>query len=217
MINALAYPREITIASTPIKYSSSNNRLISQHELSGSSGSSKTSKPSPMSAFTCSPTHILVTGNVCAQANKKNYHVNHAYNFASSGEDSSSLGKETTHSSQQELVRKAVNGNGRGLVSVRRESFQRHIPQSMERQLAKNLQSIKIPSISMTVDQNGGGVKAAGLRRNNELRDSSQQSRYTDTDSTSVPSQFECSLRDEDAWLPILNIAEEQVNQSILD
>lgn len=77
----------------------------------------------------------------------------------------------------------------------RRESAQ-HIPQSFERQMAKNFQNLTTnssPTDSYSLDTS--------------IETSNQNSKYTD--STSICTDH--SLKDEDAWLPILNIAEEEV------
>jgi hypothetical protein len=138
--------------------------------------------------------------------------VNHAYNFS----DDSTLDSSTRNLIHTSLLN---SSNGTGVVTVKRESFQQHLPYSMEKQLAKNLQNIRIiPSISMLVSS-GAGNPASNLTsltagHNNEMNLSNTEST---TDSTSLPSNnSEPSLRDEDAWLPILNIAEEQVISGLI-
>ena len=77
----------------------------------------------------------------------------------------------------------------------RRESAQ-HIPQSFERQMAKNFQNL-------TTNSSPTGTYSLDT----SIETSNQNSKYTD--STSICTDH--SLKDEDAWLPILNIAEEEV------
>ena len=73
------------------------------------------------------------------------------------------------------------------------------IPQSLEKQMARNLQNLtnnSSPANSTTLETGSDFIN--------------RYSKYTDSTSIST----EHSLRDEDAWLPILNLAEEQVNQN---
>ncbi len=77
----------------------------------------------------------------------------------------------------------------------RRESAQ-FIPQSFERQMARNFQHLT---------NNSSPTNSCSL--DTSIENSNQNSKYTD--STSVCTDH--SLKDEDAWLPILNIAEEEV------
>ena len=130
LFNALSYPREITIASTPLKSNNSN-------------------KSSPFHA--------------------PSYHVNHAYNF--------------------------VNDDLTNIHS-------NHLPQSIERQLAHNLNNMQqISSVSYQIDMN----------------DFFSKSNSSDSDPKALPHAEWNSLRDEDAWLPILSIAEEEVRRLNID
>jgi hypothetical protein len=95
-----------------------------------------------------------------------------------------------------------INVNNIKNVNVRRESSQ-HLPQSIEKQMARNLQHLKhLPQASHNDNNNQ-------ISSSHEVSIENTTSKYTDN--TSLPSTDQ-SLKDEDAWLPILNIVEEQVN-----
>ena len=75
------------------------------------------------------------------------------------------------------------------------------IPQSLEKQMAMNLHNLTYnssPANSTTLETGSDFIN--------------RYSKYTDSTSIST----EHSLRDEDAWLPILNLAEEQVSKNFL-
>lgn len=112
-----------------------------------------------------------------------------------------------------ELIRNSIKENR--VFNLKRESSQL-LPHSIERQMAKNFQNIKTTSTAVPV---AAKYPDAQVTHHNHHQPSSSLetsiennnhiSKYTD--STSLPSNTEQSLKDEDAWLPILNIAEEQV------
>jgi hypothetical protein len=153
LLNSLSYPREITIASTPIKTSSS----ALKHNQNAV------------------PTKLKQSSDI-----KKNYHVNHAYNF---------VNEDFAHKISSHLVRQQQQQH--------HQKSKHNLPQSIEKPMVHNFQNMKqISSVSYQIDMN----------------DFNNLSKITDTDSTSLQSTTsEHSLRDEDAWLPILSIAEEEV------
>ncbi len=87
-----------------------------------------------------------------------------------------------------------INGKIQNKSNLIRESSQL-LPQSIEKQMAKNLQSLKFTSNIAN--------SASCLDNCNQI------SKYTE--GTSLPAGNEQQLRDEDAWLPILNLVQEQV------
>jgi hypothetical protein len=105
--------------------------------------------------------------------------------------------KESTSGNSKEflveLVRAATETR---MANIRKENSQ-HLPPSIEKQMAKNFKSLSFnpsPTISSSFE--------LSVENNNH------HSKCTDTTSLCTDQ----SLKDEDAWLPILNIAEEQVN-----
>lgn len=84
--------------------------------------------------------------------------------------------------------------NGNYNIKLGRKESAQHIPQSFERHMAKNFQNL-------TTNSSPSGSYSLDTSIEN------QNSKYTD--STSICTDH--SLKDEDAWLPILNIAEEEV------
>lgn len=106
-------------------------------------------------------------------------------------------------------------------VALKRESSQL-LPQSIEKQMAKNFQSIKPTFPGMMTDSVMmiPSSLETSIENNNTNNNNNHNNTYSNihpatskyTDSTSLPySSAEQSLKDEDAWLPILTIAEEQV------
>ena len=87
-----------------------------------------------------------------------------------------------------------INGKIQNKSNLIRESSQL-LPQSIEKQMAKNLQSLKFTSNIAN--------SASCLDNCNQI------SKFTE--GTSLPTGNEQQLRDEDAWLPILNLVQEQV------
>jgi len=86
----------------------------------------------------------------------------------------------------------------RNNIKLGRKDSAQHIPQSFERNMAKNLKNLTTnssPSGSYSLD--------TSIETSINLN-----SKYTD--STSICTDH--SLKDEDAWLPILTIAEEEVS-----
>lgn len=196
------YPREITVASTPVKYAKSC--LVASNELDETKN------------YVVTHHHHHHPNMIVLQPfdeKSVNFHYNQAYH----GSEEFSVNDSELNSAKI-MVSKAdskVLKKNNPIVSIKSESFrqpQTHmLPQTVEKQLAKNLQNIKIPSISMKLDNNSNQI--TNSYSVNEIWTNSS-SKFTDTDSTSIPSVIseQQSLRDEDAWLPILSIAEEQVS-----
>jgi hypothetical protein len=197
VLSALAYPREITIASTPIKYSKSKSNA------NGANYAKNHPRPSGGYAGTKQLQQNKKT-QACAR-NPHNYHVNHAYNFS---DDS------TIDSTKNLILRPSMTSHESfgEVVTVKRESFQQ-MPHSVERPMAKNLKNIKIPSISMQVSAVAAATTITHLQVPVKQCVLNVSNTESTTDSTSLPSNSEPSLRDEDAWMPILDIAEEQVTK----
>ena len=168
LINTLSYPREITIASTPLK--------MVKKSSSSSSKKQQQLKKSKIESY-------------------DNSHINFAYDMTYS----SQLPFET------QSANNIINVNNISNVNVRRESSQ-HLPQSIEKQMARNLQHLThLPQASNNTNTNNNNTSSHEM----SIENTNLTSKYTD--STSLPS-VDQSLKDEDAWLPILNIVEEQVN-----
>jgi len=99
-----------------------------------------------------------------------------------------------THSDEF-LIESQMHRNN---IKLGRKDSAQHIPQSFERNMAKNLKNLTTnssPSGSYSLD--------TSIETSINLN-----SKYTD--STSICTDH--SLKDEDAWLPILTIAEEEVS-----
>lgn len=160
VMNKLAYPREITIFSTPIK----------------TKFKSKTNAKSKNVQNNSNIDHL----------NKS--HVNYAYNVSVSDEPFY-LDKQ-----KNELKTKNFTNEQKFSANIRRESSQL-LPQSIEKHLVKNLQNFSADAVSTicssseyNYDNNKHYLKSKDYQSLNDY-----------------------NLKDEDAWVPILVLAEEQV------
>ncbi|CAF0707330.1 unnamed protein product [Brachionus calyciflorus] len=149
-LNKLAYPREITIFSTPVKSKPKTKQKNDKQKK---------------------------TKNLAKNSNVNNFdnsHVNYAYNMSLS-EDTNSFEKR---------------------LNTRRESSQL-LPQSIEKQLVKNLQNFSVDAVSTICSS---------------LEYSYDNNPYLEK-SNEIEVNQDYNLRDEDAWLPILALAEEQIKK----
>ena len=229
-INTLAYPREVTIASTPIK-SSKNSSLKSKTgppllipSRTPLSTSATTSSSSASSVFT-NTSFIDSRNSLSRQSKSKSLHKSKIEHFDSvnggyenkafdtqyqmydttmTSENESSLidnGNFTIISSNDSSSMANLMGKKSGKINLRRESSQL-LPQSIVSQMAKNFQSLTYFS-SQPNGNYANKQKPNNINNNNNSQVVNQQS------STSNVEQQQ--LKDEDAWLPILNLVEEQV------
>lgn len=102
--------------------------------------------------------------------------------------------KSSQTCSEEFLIQSQYHNNQ--LKLGRKESAQ-HIPHSFEKHMVKNFQNL-------TTNSSPTGTYSLDT----SIETTNQNSKYTD--STSICTDTH-SLKDEDAWLPILNIAEEEV------
>lgn len=161
IVNKLAYPREITIFSTPIK----------------TKFKAKTKEKSKNVQKNFNIDHL----------NKS--HVNYGYNM--------SLSDEPFYLDKQKSELKATNSTNEqtNLANVRRDSSQL-LPHSMEKHLVKNLQNLSVDAVSTVCSST-----EYNYDNNNHYLKSKEYHPVNDY-----------NLRDEDAWVPILVLAEEQVD-----
>ena len=94
-------------------------------------------------------------------------------------------------------------------ATLRKDNSQ-HLPQSIEKPMAKNFKSLNVgvppKAVPDSEEESSSAHSQASKGQGHE------ETRHNDSTSLSITDQ---SLRDEDAWLPILNIAEEQVSPII--
>jgi hypothetical protein len=261
-INTSSYPREVTIASMPLKYANRNNSLKSKTGplqlpppppppppsfllLSASGATVELSTTATSSSSSSTPSGSLITRQKRRQQLNKtkleNFdtscsssssggggggHVNNGFDYkqqnlttttlASEINDNESsnstldLGNFTILSSSNDSSNMAnlVNTNtnatngSKGKINLRRESSQL-LPQSIVSQMAKNFQSLAYFNQNKNSNHFSGGLveqhkNNSQILLNNNFIEQQQQQQQT-------------PLRDEDAWLPILNLVEEQV------
>ncbi|RNA14705.1 hypothetical protein BpHYR1_030443, partial [Brachionus plicatilis] len=162
IVNKLAYPREITIFSTPIK----------------TKFKAKTKEKSKNVQKNFNIDHL----------NKS--HVNYGYNM--------SLSDEPFYLDREKSELKATNSTNEqtNLANVRRDSSQL-LPHSMEKNLVKNLQNLSVDAVSTVCSST-----EYNYDNNNHYLKSREYQPVNDY-----------NLRDEDAWVPILVLAEEQIKK----
>ena len=108
----------------------------------------------------------------------------------------------------------AKNTSSANVATLRKDNSQ-HLPQSIEKPMAKNFKNMNIglpPNAVPDSDEETSQSQPIKIDLKSSVQvkpDNDMDNRINDSTSLSITDQ---SLRDEDAWLPILNIAEEQVS-----
>lgn len=100
-----------------------------------------------------------------------------------------------------------------GAVNTLRKDNSQHLPQSIEKPMAKNFKSMNVgvppKAVPDSSEEESSSSSSSSKTEVAERQEAAAADRNNDSTSLSITDQ---SLRDEDAWLPILNIAEEQVS-----
>lgn len=204
-LNTISYPRELIIASSPIKklYRAAEASVNeSEQELQSDASSRKNS-----------------------EQYAEHSHVNYGYNLTFDSDlpfESNTYNKNnnTNHYNQNKLSVSSIDSNNFNLkafwkneknldniIHQKSDMYERrlelakivnNIPHSFEKQMARNFHNLTGNSSSP--------INSASLETGSSDF-INRYSKYTDTTSISTNQ----SLKDEDAWLPILNLAEEQV------
>ncbi len=224
-LRTIAYPRDVVISSSP----KNHFKNIFRQQPNSKKSKSKTDKNVKKDNRTKnlkSPV-IILDKEYTNEKNKQqqnNSHVNYAYDseimFSTPAQIVQSENVKSEKSSkiqpffwkaehsQEELFQQNIHTHSdefliesqmhKNNIKIGRKDSALHIPQSFERNMVKNLKNL-------TTNSSPSGTYSLDTSIENSIN---QNSKYTD--STSICTDH--SLKDEDAWLPILNIAEEEVS-----
>jgi hypothetical protein len=222
-INTLSYPREITISSTPIKTVKEESARLNKLNLNGKENAVKKGVGKKNEHSHVNLGYDLTLKNEIATSEpppavRQQQHqqlrpcvsVGVPVLAAAAPHTSHVETRKASFSIQNlnELIRNSIRENR--VLNLKRESSQL-LPHSIERQMARNFQNIKATTTAVPVAVKYPDVSVNSSSLETSIENNNHISKYTD--STSLPSNSaELSLKDEDAWLPILNIAEEQVD-----
>lgn len=199
-LRTIAYPKDVIIASPP---KSQFQNPFKQQNAKESKKKPKESKKSKTNNTRHQQAQPVMAMDI---RNNNMSHVNYAYdndktydliapenNIHMQSQDDL-FQKSSQTCSEEFLIQSQYHNNQ--LKLGRKESAQ-HIPHSFEKHMVKNFQNL-------TTNSSPTGTYSLDT----SIETTNQNSKYTD--STSIFTDTH-SLKDEDAWLPILNIAEEEV------
>ena len=203
LIKTLSYPREVTIASTPMKLLKSSVKAKAPFAL--------TQQPSQYSAASkAKQLNKSKIEHFDTMTHAANAHTNYAFettqNTGLSNTSANSSMSDASSTSSASSTAASTNVKADAKINLRRESSQL-LPQSIANQMVRNLQSLTYyqpQCMQLQQQQQQNGVNP---RKYSADSASNTQNIAVNASTTAEQSH----LKDEDAWLPILNIVEEQV------